>query len=290
MLHDALQPMHVDSRDSDLILDTSFWAANLRPFALLLASMRLRSQCGGHAGEDQFMSQILLPPPNAGTEESTPPASNALVTSPPAPPAYLYEPEPPKRQSRFWRMIKWPLRQIIKGIYLTGVFAKRHRVVAVIVLAAVLVLAASGFVAYRVVQQQEIAQEQNSLTTSINLVSSPQAGALPLSVLHVLHARKTYNAQEEWDNLSPSLRAQYQQQGGSVSSLQQSFDQARANGLTLDRFVYSGGFTNPSTGVSHYTIEVYAHEGSAQGLLTWFFLVDANGYISSINDLTPSQQ
>ncbi|HEX8034255.1 MAG TPA: hypothetical protein VF510_10425 [Ktedonobacterales bacterium] len=236
------------------------------------------------------MSQILLPPPNAGTEESSPPASNALVTSPPAPPAYLYEPEPPKRQSRFWRMIKWPLRQIIKGIYLTGVFAKRHRVVAVIVLAAVLVLAASGFVAYRVVQQQEIAQEQNSLTTSINLVSSPQAGALPLSVLHVLHARKTYNAQEEWDNLSPSLRAQYQQQGGSVSSLQQSFDQARANGLTLDRFVYSGGFTNPSTGVSHYTIEVYAHEGSAQGLLTWFFLVDANGYISSINDLTPSQQ
>src|SRR4051812_38784620 len=107
-MHNALQPLHVDCRDSDLIRDTSFRAANLRPFALLHASMRLRSQCGGHAGEDHIMSQILLPPPNAGIEESPPPVSNALVTTPPAPPAYLYEPEPPKRQSRFWRMIKWP--------------------------------------------------------------------------------------------------------------------------------------------------------------------------------------
>lgn len=236
------------------------------------------------------MSQILLPPPNAGIEESTPAASSALVTTPPTPLAYLYEPEPPKRQSRFWRMIKWPLRQIIKGIYLTGVFAKRHRVVAVIVVAVVLVLAASGFVAYRVVRQQEIAREQNSLAASINLVSSSQTGALPLSVLHFLHARKTYNAQEEWDSLSPSLHAQIQQQGGNVSSIQQNFDQARANGLKLDRFVSSGGYTNPSSGVSHYTIEVYAEEGSTQGLLTWFFIVDADGYVSSINDLTPSQQ
>lgn len=236
------------------------------------------------------MSQILLPPPNTGAEESTPSVSNELVTLPPAPPAYLYEPEPPKRQSRFWRMIKWPLRQIIKGIYLAGVFAKRHRVVAVIVLVAALALAASGFVAYRVVQQREITQQQNSLTTSINLVSSPQTSSLPLSVLHFLHARKTFNAQEEWDSLSSTLHSQIQQQGGSVSSIQQSFDQARANGLTLDRFVYSGGYTNPSTGVSHYTIEVSAHEGSTQGLLTWFIIVDANGFISSLNDLTPSQQ
>lgn len=236
------------------------------------------------------MSQILLPPPNAGIEESPPPASSALVTTPPAPPAYLYEPEPPKRQSRFWRMIKWPLRQIIKGIYLTGVFAKRHRIVAVIVLAVVLVLAASSFVAYRVVRQHETALEQNSLTASINLDSSSQTGTLPLSVLHFLHARKTFNAQEAWDSLSPSLHSQIQQQGGSVSSIQQSFDQARASGLKLDRFVSSGGYTNSSTGVSHYTIEVYAEEGSAQGLLTWFFIVDANGYISSFNDLTPSQQ
>lgn len=236
------------------------------------------------------MSQILLPAPNAGVEEVPSPASNALVTAPQASPAYLYEPEPPKRQSRFWRMIKWPLRQIIKGIYLTGVFAKRHRVVAVIALAVVLVLAASGFAAYQVVRQQEAAQEQSSLATSINLVSSPQAGNLPLSVLHFLHARKTYNAQEEWDSLSSSLHAQIQQQGGSVSAIQQNFNQARANGLKLDKFVSSGGYTNPSTGISHYTIEVYAEEGSAQGLLTWFFIVGADGYISSINDLTPSQQ
>lgn len=233
------------------------------------------------------MSQILLPPPNADIETANVPAP---VTSAATPPAYLYEPEPPKRQSRFWRMIKWPLRRLIKGIYLTGVFAKRYRLVTGIVLAVLLVLAVSGFVAYRVVQQQEIALEQTSLAASLNVSSSSTSGSLPLSVLHFLHARKTFSAQEEWDSLSSSLHAQIQQQGGSVSSIQQSFDQARASGLQLDRFVYSGGYTNPTTGVSHYTVEVYAHEGNAQGLLTWFFIVDAKGYISSINDLTPSQQ
>ena len=285
-MHDAVHLMNGDSRDSDPRI-CPISAAHHRPFVVLLALMQLRSQSGGHPGEDLYMSQILLPPPNAEIEKTSVPAPATSVATPPG---YLYEPEPPRRQSHFWRVIKWPLRQLIKGIYLTGVFAKRYRLVTGIVLAVLLALAASGFVAYQVVQRQEIAREQNSLATGLNVSSSSTSGALPVSVLHFLHARKTFNAQEEWDSLSSTLHAQIQQQGGSVNSIQQTFDQARASGLQLDSFVYSGGYTNPNTGVSHYTVEVYAHEGNARGLLTWFFVVGSDGYISSINDLTPSQQ
>lgn len=235
------------------------------------------------------MSQILLPPPNAGSEELILPATITTPATLPTSLADLYAPEPPKQQPPFWRAIKWPLRQIIKGIYLTGVLAKRHRVVAVIVLAVVLVLALSGYAAYQVVQQQEIAREQGNLTASINLAYAPNASHLPLSVLHFLHSQQTFNAQEEWTTLSQSMRSTIQQQGGSVSAIQQNLDQARTNGLKIDRFVSSGGYTDPDTSVSHYTVEAYAELGGARKVLTWFFVVNSAGAIDNVQNLTPSQ-
>ncbi len=286
-MHDALQPIRGDIRGNDPLPSRT---ADLRPFLYLLAPMRLCPQSGGRSEEDHVMSQILLPPPNADIENATPSAPITSVATSSDSPAYLYEPEPPKRQARFWRMVKWPLRQLIKGIYLTGVFAKRYRLIAGIVLAVLVALTASGFVAYRVVQQQELAHEQMTLTTSLSVASEPTSGALPLSVLHFLHARKTYNGQEEWDSLSSSLHTQIEQQGGNVSSLQQVLDQARSSGIKFDRFVYSGGFTDPNTGISHYTVEAYAEQGTAHAVLTWFFIVGTDGYISGYQNLTPSQQ
>ncbi len=285
-MHDALQPMRGDIWGSGPLHSKT---ADLRPFPYLLAPMRLCPQSGGRSEEDHVMSQILLPPPNTERENATPAAPITSVATSSDSPAYLYEPEPPKRQARFWRMIKWPLRQLIKGIYLTGVFAKRYRLIAGIVLAVLLALAASGFVGYRVLQQQELAREQSSLTASLNFASAPTSSSLPMSVLHFLHARKTYNGQEEWDSLSASLHAQVEQQGGNVSSLQQVLDQARSSGLKFDRFVDSGGFTDPDTGISHYTIEVYAEQGTAHAVLTWFFVVGTDGYISGFQNLTPGQ-
>src|SRR5579859_2018001 len=89
----------------------------------------------------QIMSQVVLPStepqPEASGPSITSAATTALVPQSPTPeperPKYIYEYVPPP-QPRAWRAVKWPLRQLFKGLYLTGSAAKRHRMVTLVIL------------------------------------------------------------------------------------------------------------------------------------------------------------
>src|SRR5690242_5232555 len=90
------------------------------------------------------MSQILLPP---SSQEPQPPADAAPPHD--TPPSQPYTPEPLRRPSRFWRVVKWPIRQLLKAIYRVGSLINRHRIISLIALIAVVVMVTGGVLTYR---------------------------------------------------------------------------------------------------------------------------------------------
>ena len=232
------------------------------------------------------MSQILLPP------SSQEPQSSAAIApeqqSPPPPP--VYTPEPLKRPSRFWRVVKWPIRQLLKGIYLLGSLINRHRIISLIALVVIAAMVTGGVLTYRALNPDP---KPSNGTTSGN-VTIPDApftvvngSQTPLSngVLLWLHGTKTYNAQEVWGSMSQGLHAAYAQRGVTQDDFQKLLDGWRTNGLKFDQFIVAGSFIFPN-GTATYTIEVVVHENQQSDILTWYFRTDPSGQILSVRDIT----
>jgi hypothetical protein len=171
-----------------------------------------------------------------------------------------------------WRAIKWPLRKTLLAIYLALQAARRHKLVAVVVSALLI-----GLIATALVVRQLTLPGPPALA-----IDQPGLPPISASVLHFLHGQETYNAQEIWDSLDPTTRAQ---SGATESDIQSSLNQARAQGAQITRLIYSGGY-QASDGTSHYTIEVYSTQSGRQVKpFTMIFSVGSNGLITNFGAL-----
>ena len=234
------------------------------------------------------MSQILLPP---SSQEPQPPAEVAPAHDAPPPPNYTAEPL--KKPSRFWRIVKWPIHQLLKGIYLVASFINRHRIISLIALLAVAAMVTGGVLTYRALNPEH-AQSANGSTSGTGGVNVPDTpftvvnGAqIPLSngVVLWLHGTKIYNAQELWNGMSTELKSAFQLQGSTEADLQQTLDSFRTQGLKFDEYVVAGSFQFPDA-TATYTVEVIAHDTTQRYILTWYFRTDPTGQILSFQDIT----
>jgi hypothetical protein len=234
------------------------------------------------------MSQILLPP---SSHEPQPPAEVAPSHDAPPPPPYT--PEPLRRPSRFWRVVKWPIRQVLKGIYLVGSFINRHRIISLIVLLAIAAMVTGGILTYRALNPDHTHGTASNTSGSGNVIipDTPftvvNGAQIPLSngVVLWLHGTKTYNAQELWNGMSTQYQAAFQLQGGTQADLQQTLNTFRTEGLKFDEYVVAGSFQFPD-GTTTYTVEAVVHENAQRGILTWYFKTDPTGQILSFQDLS----
>lgn len=216
-------------------------------------------------------------PPQRPQQVALAEQSVAVAEPPSAPSPDLYSPPPPPPQSRFWRAVKWPIRQAIKGIYLFFSVAGRHKLATVIVLGTLLLLTGGGVVLYRALHPDTI---DAHITTQANLPP------LPASVKHWIEGYHTYNGQEVWDSLSAARQQQEAQQGVSASALQTQLAQAKAQNVSFESFVYAGGFVG-SDGVGHYMIEMKMTAASQQQVANLYFVTDPDGKILAVEDATP---
>jgi hypothetical protein len=239
------------------------------------------------------MSSILLPPPQPPSEPPAPRvAPTALVVSPER---AQYVPEPPPKPSRFWRVVKWPLRKLFLVLYVIGATIKRHRVAALVVLALLVLVGGGTYGLYRVTHPQTTTGQAGGSIRSTQpqtpfTVTSAPTPPLPNAVIAALHAHKTYNAQEFWNSLSPQFQAYLKTNQLDESAYQQIYAQEQAAGVVYDQFIYVGGYL-AIDGVGNYTVEAVLHEGQQLGIDIWYFTVDPNGQISFFTRLprtTPS--
>lgn len=237
------------------------------------------------------MSQILLPPPSPqpGSDQAVTPA----LATPPAPlaptpaPGPRYEPEPPKRPSAFWRVLKWPLRKFFKLVYYVGSVARRHRLATVLTLAFLVALGGTGYGLYYYTHPTrafvpfssgQTAQTPASGSNAPFTIISQQPPTLPTSVIHWLHGHKVFDAHEMWNSLSPQAQANLEQQNITEQALQTQLDQEKAAGLTYDEYIYTGGFAPPG-GDANFTVQVIVIQNGQSTVRTWYFVVDPNGQI-----------
>lgn len=231
------------------------------------------------------MSQILLPP---SSQEPQPPAATAPQYNVPPP---QYTPEPLKKPSRFWRIVKWPIRQVLKGIYLLGSAINRHRVISLIVLVVIAAMVAGGVVAYRTFNPAKAPVSSISASGTTSIPDTPftvvNSAQVPPSngVLLWLHGTKTYNAQELWNSMSKQYQNAFAANGNTQTDLQQTLNGWRSEGLKFDEYIFAGSYQFPD-GTATYTVEVVVHEGQQRGILTWYFRTDPAGQILSFRDLS----
>ena len=246
------------------------------------------------------MSSILLPPPQPPSEQpelppqapSAPPT--ALVVAPERP---QYVPEPPPKPSRFWRVVKWPLRKLFLVLYVIGSTIRRHRLAALVVLVLIVLIGGGTYGLYRVTHPQTATTNGppggsagSTLTQTPFTVTSAPTPPLPNAVIAALHAHKTFRAQEFWNSLSPQFQAYLKASQLDESAYQQIYAQEQAAGVVYDQFIYVGGYL-AIDGVGNYTVEAVFHVGQQLGIDIWYFTVDANGQISYFTRLprtTPS--
>jgi hypothetical protein len=250
------------------------------------------------------MSQTILPPspqPDPQSPAQLPaqpptyyyPANDTSAVIVSEPPTQGFQPDPPKKQPLIWRIIKWPIRQIFKLIYVILRGARAHKVIAAILLILILGLVGAGVVGYRYLNPPSTASTAGQAGASANVPDTPftivDSSAPPLStgVIHWLHAYKTYNGQEQWDSLSPSYQQAISSQGQNAAGMQSAMDQIHAQGITFLQFIYSGGYVAP-TGLATYTVQVIVQEAGQRAILTWYFYVDAStDLILQVVNLTP---
>lgn len=233
------------------------------------------------------MSQILLPP---SPQEPQPSAESAPAHAPPPP---IYTAEPLKKPSRLWRIVKWPIHQLLKGIYLVASFINRHRIISLIALILIAAMVVGGVLTYRALnpERPQSASSGSTGTGGINIPDTPftvvNGAQIPLSngVVLWLHGTKTYNAQELWNGMSANLKSAFQLQGSTENDLQQTLDTFRTQGLKFDEYVVAGSFQFPD-GSATYTVEVIAHDTTQRYILTWYFKADPTGQILSFQDIT----
>ncbi|MBF6589004.1 MAG: hypothetical protein IVW57_00555 [Ktedonobacterales bacterium] len=237
------------------------------------------------------MSQELLSP-----TASPPPSAASSMTStavaPSARPAYV--PEPPPPPSRVARAIKWPIRKLLKGLYLLTAAARSHRAVSVVLLVIILGLLGSGVVVYRATHPSgDVAGLGPTATgglyggTTPFTVVNAAAPPLPASMIQWMHGHKYFDAQEVWNTFSAREQQALTQKKITASTLQDNFNTLKSQGFQFTEFIYSGGYRAPD-GTSHYTIEVLYARGNQAGLQTYYFLLDADGKIAAYVNLTPS--
>lgn len=214
-----------------------------------------------------------------------------------APQAPHYIPEPIHKPSRFWRVVKWPLRQLFKALILTGRAAKAHKAVALLLILLVALIGGGTYGFYRLTHPADAITVQtrggNSGTgaTQPNTPFTVQIGQPPLelpdSVTNALYAFKTYDAQRLWQSFNPAFQQYSTSTGRTQSAWQQQFDQWKTLGVTFDQFRETGGFATQGGG--YYTFTILAHQGQASGALSLYIAVDPNGTISNfeILDLQP---
>lgn len=231
------------------------------------------------------MSQVLLPP---SPQEPQPPAAVAPQYNVPPP---QYTPEPVKKPSRFWRVVKWPIHQLLKGIYLLGSLVNRHRIISLIGLVVVAAMVVGGGVTYRALNPERPKVSSTGTTGNVIIPDTPftvvNGAQVPPSngVLLWLHGAKTYNAKELWNGMSQQYQAAFQLNGSSQADLQKTLDGWRTSGLKFDEFILAGSYQFPD-GTATYTFEVVVHEGQQRGIFTWYFRTDPSGQILSFRDLS----
>jgi hypothetical protein len=218
------------------------------------------------------------PPQRPQPVPYTPPTSQAIaVAEPPsAPKPDLYAPPPPPPQSRFWRAVKWPIRQAIKGIYLLFSAAGRHKFVTAIILGALLLFTGAGVVFYRALHPDAI---DAHITTQANLPP------LPRGVKQFIEGYHTYNGQEVWDSLSMTKQQQDAQQGGSAAIMASTLSQAKAQGISYEDFIYAGGYVG-ADGIGHYMIESEISTQDGKQVANLYFVTDPDGKILVWANLT----
>jgi hypothetical protein len=205
------------------------------------------------------------------------PQAVAVAEAPSEPKPDLYAPPPPKPQSRFWKAVKWPIRQAIKGIYLLFSAAGRHKVTTAIILGTLLLFTTGGVVLYRALHPDTV---DAHITTQANLPP------LPTSVKQWLEGYRTFNGQEAWNAMSLQGQQLRMQQGGSEETLQAELDQFKSQGVEFQEFVYTGGYVIDG-GAGQYMVTAKGTQNGQSGVITWFFLTDPTGKIYLAINTTP---
>ncbi len=172
-----------------------------------------------------------------------------------------------------WRAVKWPLRKLLLGAYLAGDAICRRPLAALAVGAlalAALITSTAVIVATRAPATQTVT------------VAQPALPPLPASVLRYLRARQRFDAADMWAAYDATGRSDLKI---SESQLQATLDQQQKAGLTITRYVYSGGFRAPD-GTTRASIEVYTTEHGHASVATWYFVVGTDGLIQRQMELT----
>lgn len=202
-------------------------------------------------------------------------AHSAQVTS--ATPA---QPHTPRAWSKvtFWQAVKWPLRKILLGVYVTAETMRAQPRKALAITAIILAVLTAGGIAAQT-------PRPTTRATRPQLIAIEQPGLPPLaiSVQRYLQGQQRFNADEMWAAYAPATRTAMTLTKGQLSA---TLAQQKADGLRITHYVYSGGYRAPN-GTTHYTIEVYASEKGKTYISTWFFAVDPDGLITQRVDLTP---
>lgn len=203
--------------------------------------------------------------------------------------AAVWEAARPK-QAPVWRAVKWPIRNSLKGIYLAGSAAKRHRAISAVLLLLLLALIGSGALIYGLTHPAPLpptnpqavgpAQDETPFT-----IISPAAPQLAPGVVKWLYAYKTYDGKELWSSMSPDLQATFMAQNVTLGEIQKSLDQYKDKGISFQEFIYSGGGAI-GNGYSHYTVDVLTMQDGQQGLSTWYFVADPNGKVYSFKNVS----
>jgi hypothetical protein len=199
--------------------------------------------------------------------------------------------EKPK-QAFIWKVVKWPIKTLLKAVYLTGSAAKRHRAVAVVLLLIVALFAAGAIGLYQATHPAGPATAgagssaaSQPDTTPFTIISSSQPPLSP-GVITFLHGYKTFDGHQLWGSLSPNLQQTLQSNGVSADQLNSDLQREKQAGITYSEFIYTGGFFSPD-GTSHFTVEVVESLGNARAVRTWFFMTDTSDKVIDFQDLSP---
>lgn len=260
-----------------------------------------------YPGPPPAYPQVYPPPPQTGapTPGSWPyaqpayaqavyghPTQTAVVESGRSGPAW--QPEAKPRQSFIWRVVKWPIKTVLKGVYLTGSAAKRHRAAALVLLVLVAMLAGGAYAVYQSTHPAPAAAGPGSTSTSqpdntpFTIVTGSQP-PLSAGVITFLHGYKSFDGYQLWSSFSPSMQQNLQANGLSADQLNGELQQEKQAGIAYTEFIYTGGFLSPD-GTSNFTVEAVMSLGSAHAVRTWYFMTDTSDKIVDFEQLSPNSQ
>lgn len=238
------------------------------------------------------MSQPVAPPDISPAAQPSP--QTDLVAPPATPATKAYEPEPLRKQSRVWRAVKWPLRQVIKGIYLPLSAARRHKRATLLTLLFLVLAAAGTFGVYRATHL-DTAPARSAVSSGLPAqpetpftITSAAQPAVPTSVIHALHGYKVNDAHEFFGAMSPQFKGFLNSIGRGEAQFQAAFDQRKQAGVTFQQFIYTGGFV--AAGGGYFTFTVVLDQGGQLAEVPLYFAVDQTGLISYYAALAQSPQ